>query len=74
MSTACQLDLFAPGRRRFTGDEAEIDWDSASGMDLAANPRLLDRWVHSPERRREEAQMRRWDRNRRDRREMASAA
>ena len=45
---------------RYTGCEPTIDWKAVSGIDLATHPRLLSRWLHSPERKREERQMRRW--------------
>lgn len=56
-----QLELLDT-RPRYTGFEKDIDWDRVSGMDLATNERLLSRWIHSPERRRQEEQMRRWSR------------
>jgi uncharacterized protein YndB with AHSA1/START domain len=38
----------------YTGYEHHIDWDAVSGMDLATKPRLLARWINSPERQRQE--------------------
>jgi hypothetical protein len=55
-------------KRKFTGYEKEIDWDSVSGIDLADNPRLHARWMQSDERKREEIQMRGWAKNIRNRR------
>ena len=64
MSAAIQMELNLDARRRYTGHEAVIDWDYVSGMDLATKPELLRRWIASPERKAQAAQMKRWGRRR----------
>lgn len=64
MTAAVQLELNLDPRRRYTGHEAVIDWDYVSGMDFATKPELLRRWIASPERKRQDAQMKRWGRRR----------